>query len=57
MFLEGAGWDKKTASLVEPLPMQLIVNMPVIHFKPVEVFKKRSKGTSYISLSWEAKKH
>ncbi|KAJ1520022.1 hypothetical protein ONE63_004252 [Megalurothrips usitatus] len=44
MFLEGAGWDRKTSSLVEPLPMQLIVNMPVIHFKPVEALKKKTKG-------------
>lgn len=44
MFLEGAGWDRKTSSLVEPLPMQLIVNMPVVHFKPVEASKKKTKG-------------
>lgn len=44
MFLEGAGWDRKTSSLVEPSPMQLIVNMPVVHFKPVEASKKKTKG-------------
>ncbi|KAE8744396.1 hypothetical protein FOCC_FOCC009000 [Frankliniella occidentalis] len=44
MFLEGAGWDRKTSCLVEPLPMQLIVSMPVIHFKPVEFAKKKTKG-------------
>lgn len=44
MFLEGAGWDRKTSSLVEPSPMQLIVNMPVVHFKPVETSKKKTKG-------------
>ncbi|XP_034231069.1 dynein heavy chain 2, axonemal [Thrips palmi] len=44
MFLEGAGWDRKTSSLVEPSPMQLIVNMPVVHFKPVETSKKKTRG-------------
>lgn len=44
MFLEGAGWDKKNAMLVEPAPMQLVYDMPVIHFKPTERLKKRTKG-------------
>ncbi|KAL2735253.1 dynein axonemal heavy chain 2 [Vespula squamosa] len=43
MFLEGAGWDKKNAILVEPAPMQLVYDMPVIHFKPTERFR-RTKG-------------
>ncbi|XP_046821789.1 dynein axonemal heavy chain 2 [Vespa crabro] len=43
MFLEGAGWDKKNATLVEPAPMQLVYDMPVIHFKPTERFRK-TKG-------------
>lgn len=43
-FLEGAGWDKKAACLIEPQPMQLVCAMPLIHFKPAEVVKKKVKG-------------
>lgn len=43
-FLEGAGWDKKNACLIEPQPMQLVCPMPIIHFKPLEVLKKRTRG-------------
>lgn len=46
MFLEGAGWDKKNATLVEPAPMQLVYDMPVIYFKPTERLKKKTKGKS-----------
>ncbi|KAK2576900.1 hypothetical protein KPH14_005525 [Odynerus spinipes] len=44
MFLEGAGWDKRNAILVEPAPMQLVYSMPVIYFKPTERLKKKTKG-------------
>ncbi|CAG9772859.1 unnamed protein product [Ceutorhynchus assimilis] len=44
MFLEGAGWNKKNAVLIEPQPMQLVSPMPLIHFKPNEVVKKKAKG-------------
>nr|XP_015838947.1 PREDICTED: dynein heavy chain 2, axonemal [Tribolium castaneum] len=44
MFLEGAGWDRKNACLIEPQPMQLVCAMPVIHFKPQEVLKKKTRG-------------
>lgn len=44
LFLEGAGWDKKNACLVEAEPMQLVSSMPTIHFKPVENKKKSGKG-------------
>lgn len=44
MFLEGAGWDKKLCCLIEPQPMQLVCAMPIIHFKPVEQLKKKTKG-------------
>lgn len=44
IFLEGAGWNKKNACLIEPLPMQLVCEMPVIWFKPMEVLKKKTKG-------------
>ncbi|XP_071580099.1 dynein axonemal heavy chain 2 [Temnothorax nylanderi] len=43
IFLEGAGWDKENGILVEPAPMQLVSNMPVIHFRPVEQAKKKVK--------------
>lgn len=43
-FLEGAGWDTKKTCLIEPKPMQLVCPMPLIHFKPVEQLKKKSKG-------------
>lgn len=45
IFLEGAGWDKKNAVLIEPQPMQLVCHMPLIHFKPVEQLKKKTRGT------------
>ncbi|KAF5308522.1 hypothetical protein FQR65_LT06187 [Abscondita terminalis] len=44
LFLEGAGWNKQKGTLIEPQPMQLVCPMPVIHFKPVEQLKKRTKG-------------
>ncbi|TPP51272.1 Dynein heavy chain and region D6 of dynein motor family protein [Leishmania donovani] len=34
IFLEGAGWNGEANTLCEPKPMELIVSMPVIHFKP-----------------------
>ncbi|XP_030749874.1 dynein heavy chain 2, axonemal [Sitophilus oryzae] len=43
-YLEGAGWDKKNSILVEPQPMQLVCPMPLIHFKPMEQLKKKTKG-------------
>lgn len=35
MFLEGAGWDFENGCLTEPEPMELIVPMPIMHFRPV----------------------
>ncbi|KAG5316465.1 DYH2 protein, partial [Acromyrmex insinuator] len=43
IFLEGAGWDEENSILIEPAPMQLIYNMPVIHFQPVQQVKKKVK--------------
>jgi len=34
IFLEGAGWDVDGSALTEPRPMELIVSMPIIHFRP-----------------------
>lgn len=50
VFLEGAGWDKKGAYLIEPQPMQLVCAMPLIHFKPVEVLKKKAKGDLLLNI-------
>ena len=44
LFLQGAGWDKKGACLVEAEPMQLVCPIPTIHFRPVENKKKSQKG-------------
>lgn len=44
LYLEGAGWDRKNAMLVEPQPMELVCGMPTIHFKPVDVKKVAKKG-------------
>ncbi|XP_017966438.1 dynein heavy chain 2, axonemal-like [Drosophila navojoa] len=44
LYLEGAGWLRKNQCLQDALPMELICPLPVIHFKPVENLKKRSRG-------------
>jgi len=44
MFLEGAGWDQGDLCLCEPNPMELIVEMPVVHFRPTDSKKKKDKG-------------
>ncbi|CAH0554837.1 unnamed protein product [Brassicogethes aeneus] len=44
LYLEGAGWDRKNACLIEPQPMQLVSPMPLINFKPMEVLKKKTRG-------------
>lgn len=46
MFLEGAGWDRDNGCLCEPNPMELIVPMPIMLFKPVEN-KKKSQRSIY----------
>ncbi|XP_013098623.2 dynein axonemal heavy chain 2 [Stomoxys calcitrans] len=44
MFLEGAGWRRKGQCLTDPLPMELVSPMPVVHFKPVPQTKRRTRG-------------
>ena len=44
MHLQGAGWDKKNACLIEAEPMQLVCSIPTIHFKPVEARRRSQKG-------------
>lgn len=43
LYLEGASWDHEAQCLCEPSPMELIVPMPIIWFKPVQNKKKISK--------------
>ncbi|PNH00452.1 Dynein-1-beta heavy chain, flagellar inner arm I1 complex, partial [Tetrabaena socialis] len=44
LFLEGAGWDFENGCLCEPNPMELIVPMPILLFRPVENKKRTAKG-------------
>ncbi len=44
MFLEGAAWDMENMCLEDQRAMELIVSMPVVHFRSVEVKKKVVKG-------------
>uniref|UniRef100_A0A7S1IC30 Dynein heavy chain n=1 Tax=Eutreptiella gymnastica TaxID=73025 RepID=A0A7S1IC30_9EUGL len=44
MYLEGASWHDERGCVAEPNPMELISQMPLVHFKPVEVKKKAAKG-------------
>ncbi|XP_053403793.1 dynein axonemal heavy chain 2-like isoform X2 [Mercenaria mercenaria] len=44
LYLQGAGWDKKNQCLIEAIPMQLVCQIPTIHFRPVENKKKVTKG-------------
>lgn len=47
LYLEGAGWDRKSSCLVEAEPMQMVCPIPTIHFKPVENRKKTAKSESF----------
>lgn len=45
MILEGAGWDEEAEAggqLCEPKPMELLVSMPIVWFRPVDARKKRA---------------
>jgi dynein heavy chain len=44
LFLEGAGWDRRTSCLVDSRAMELVYPMPTIHFKPVEGKRRSTKG-------------
>lgn len=44
LFLEGAGWDKRTSCLVDSRAMELVHPMPTIHFRPVEGKRRSTKG-------------
>lgn len=48
LYLEGAGWDTDTDSLMEPDPMELVTEIPLLHMKPTENKKAgKSKGNMY----------
>lgn len=47
LYLEGAGWDRTNGHLVEANPMELVQEMPVILFKPIENAKGRVKKGCY----------
>ena len=48
LFLEGAGWNAQEKCLCEPTPLtELVVKMPVIHFKPTHLKKSSKTGTYY----------
>ena len=60
LHLEGAGWDKKNACLVEAKPMQLVSPIPTVHFKPVENKKKSGKGLFHffhLTISYHQKEY
>ena len=44
IFLEGATWNFSGGFLEDSRPMELLSNMPILHFKPVEGKKKAMKG-------------
>ena len=44
LYLEGAGWDKRTSCLVDSRAMELVHPMPTIHFKPIEGKRRSTKG-------------
>lgn len=44
IYLEGATWNFTGGYLEESRPMELISNMPIIHFKPVEGKRRAAKG-------------
>ena len=46
LYLEGARWSKKEGCLVNPKPLQLICELPIMHFLPVDKTKK-PKGQFY----------
>jgi dynein axonemal heavy chain len=45
VYLEGARWNGDSHCLDDPFSMQLNCEMPIIHFKPVEMRRKPPKGT------------
>jgi len=44
LFVEGACWSFSSGFFEEPKPMELVSNMPLVHFRPVEGKRKSNKG-------------
>ncbi|CAB0007849.1 unnamed protein product [Nesidiocoris tenuis] len=44
MYLEGASWNRKEQTLMEPGLLELFCPLPPIHFLPVEQTKHKTKG-------------
>lgn len=47
LYLEGAGWNRGAQCLREPLPMELVCTMPVVHFRPVDGARRRASRRFY----------
>ena len=50
MYLEGARWNRDEGCLADANPLELIADMPMVHFKPAEVSaggKKKKKKDYY----------
>jgi len=46
LYLEGANWNRQHHHLCEPNIMELEVEMPIIHFKPVQ--RKKDKPMTHV---------
>ncbi|KAJ3375748.1 Dynein heavy chain 2, axonemal [Allomyces arbusculus] len=44
VYLEGAGWDRRTNALTDPRPMELLTPLPPVLFRPSEAKRKSGKG-------------
>lgn len=44
LFSEGARWDKKKKSIVDPRPKELFTKMPIIHLTPCQHREKTTEG-------------
>ena len=44
LFSEGARWDKKKKSIVDPRPKELFTKMPIIHLTPCQHREKTMEG-------------
>lgn len=54
LYLEGAGWDRRSSSLMDSRAMELVYPMPTIQFKPVEGKRRSTKGSEIQNLHfWE----
>lgn len=45
LFLEGAGWDAAAGCLCEPPALQLVMELPIVHFCPAPARRRPHRGT------------